>query len=140
MEAQTVSKEHGPYPSTWSPDQAGAIQNSMGRPVGEALIAVDRTSHIVFANAGATELFGWKADEVVGLPLNALIHKRHHQSHAQHLADFMDSNSPGRTIERPGLNARHKNGYVFETTLVIARVGSGPDAVLITSIRPRNKR
>jgi len=111
----------------------------MGRPVGEALIAVDRTSHIIYANNGASIVFGWEPKELNGLPLEALIPQRHHGAHRDHVRLFVDSNSAGRTIERPGIWARTKQGFNFECTLVIGKVGPADDPVLVTSVRLRGE-
>lgn len=138
VENQTVVRGDVAYPD-WSPANASRIQEQMGRPVGEALIAVDATSHIVFANAGMSQLFGWEPEELVGLPLNAVIPQRHHKDHLGHVAAFMSTNSAGRTIDRPGLNARQRSGYTFECTLRIARVGSPDGPILLASIRPRGR-
>ena len=137
MEYKTVAKGDIAYPGSWSPANVNTIQEQMGRPAGEALIIVDGTSHIVYANTGVADLFGWDVDELVGLPLNALIPQRHHRDHLAHIRSFVDSNTPGRTIERPGLWARVRTGTTFECALTIARVGSGENAALAASIRPR---
>ncbi len=137
MEYKTVARGDIAYPSTWSPANVNTIQEQMGRPIGEALIIVDDSSHIVYANAGVADLFGWDGDDLIGLPLNALIPQRHHRDHLAHIKSFVASNTPGRTIERPGLWARLKNGATFECALTIARIGSGENAALAASIRPR---
>ncbi len=140
MEVTTVAKEDVVYPAAWSPTQASTIQQAMGRPVGEPLIAVDRTSHIIYASPSTTDMFGWEIDDLLGLPLNALIPQRHHHDHNAHVAAFIDGSSTGRTIERPGLNARQSNGAVFEITLTIARIGTPDNPVLVASMRPRGAK
>ncbi len=54
----------------------------------DAIIAVDTGSRIRVFNTGAESLFGHRADDVIGQPLDLLIPDRFRNAHTKHMAGF----------------------------------------------------
>ena len=54
----------------------------------DAVLAHDREGRIVFVNAAAEAVFGYKRRELIGQPVAILVPERFRQQHAGHVADF----------------------------------------------------
>ena len=54
----------------------------------DAIISVDREQNILVFNKAAEEVFGYRAEEVIGKSLNLLIPHRFHQTHHKHIHKF----------------------------------------------------
>ena len=66
----------------------------------DAIIAVNESHQVVLYNRAAEGVFGWKAADVLGHPLELLLPERFHAVHAEHVKRF------GRT----GVTSRHMGG------------------------------
>jgi PAS domain S-box-containing protein len=86
----------------------------------DALILASAAGHIVFWNAGAENLFGYKQEEALGQPLTVLIPPRYREAHLknlQRLCETGESRLIGSTIELYGLR---KSGSEFPLELSLA--------------------
>lgn len=75
----------------------------------DAIVSVDDTGRIVMFNRAAEQTFGWRADQVIGQPLERLIPARFRASHGGHMHQFAAT----------GVTSRRKGGK-----------GGGEDVVL----------
>ena len=77
----------------------------------DAIVTIDETSIILFANPAAGRLFGYDVDELIGKPLSVLMPQRmrasHHAGVARH-ARTGERHVNWRGIELPGL---HRDGH-----------------------------
>jgi PAS domain S-box-containing protein len=64
----------------------------------DGIVTVDESQHIVLMNPAAERLFGWRAADVMGGPLDRLIPARFRASHAEHIASFGRTNTTRRTM------------------------------------------
>lgn len=55
----------------------------------DAIVAVDRARSLVLFNTAAEEMFGYLAEEVLGLALETLIPPRFAAQHPAHVSGFM---------------------------------------------------
>lgn len=89
----------------------------------DAIISLDDSQRIVLANAAADRMFGYAPDELLGLPLNALLPVRFQQAHPEQVATFGRS---GVTSRRMGglrsLSGVRKNGEEFAIEVSISRI------------------
>ncbi len=72
----------------------------------EAIVSVDSVGNVVSWNAGATILFGYAPDEILGTPFTRLLPARHRETQAQSLTEWVATgHSPlvGRIREVVGL-------------------------------------
>ena len=86
----------------------------------DALVLANASGHIVFWNAGAGKMFGYKEEEALGQPLTQLIPSRYREAHTkgfQRLCETGESRLIGSTIELHGLR---KSGIEFPLELSLA--------------------
>ena len=106
----------------------------------DAVFFVDTTCSIRFWNRTAEDIYGYRADEVLGKPYSMIVPKQFQEAHRQWLEKFLatdEETAPRATVE--GLGER-KDGSVFyvETSTGILR--RGDDKFLIAIVRDITKR
>lgn len=80
----------------------------------EAIISTDDALGIVFFNRAAERMFGWRADDVLGMPVTILLSQRSHTPYIRHVVENILVEAPFRARERlPELWALHKDGREF---------------------------
>ncbi|HLT25393.1 MAG TPA: ATP-binding protein, partial [Zeimonas sp.] len=91
----------------------------------DAMLVVDASGHIRIANARSEALFGYPVDELVGLPIEALMPQRFRESHMQHRARYRAQPRARPMGTNIALTARHRDGREFavEISLNPVRVG-----------------
>ena len=94
---------------------AGLLDSAM-----DAIISVNASHRVVLYNRAAEGVFGWKAEKVLGQPLEMLIPDRFHAVHAEHVKRF------GRT----GVSSRHMGA----STVVYGRRANGEEFPVDASI------
>ena len=91
----------------------------------DAVMSVDGAQRIVLFNHGAERIFGWRAEECLGRPLEWLIPEERRAAHRDRVHDLRGQGSAVRTIaEREEVLARRRNGEVFPAEASIFRVDS----------------
>ncbi len=89
---------------------------------------------ITFFNGGAEKIFGYRADEIIGKPLDTLIPERFRRAHAKNMDDFARSPVSSRYMnERERFFAIRKDGTEFPAEASISKLGSG-DGTIFTAI------
>lgn len=68
---------------------AGVVGSAM-----DGIVTIDEERCITYVNPAAEEMFGYRASELVGGPLERLIPERHRAAHTQHIRDFARSGAP----------------------------------------------
>lgn len=95
----------------------GIVQSAM-----DAIVRVDARQNIVLVNPAAEAMFGYAADELLGMPLNGLIPKRYTHAHTHQVESF---GRFGQTTRHMGaLNTvfgLRKNGEEFPLEVSISR-------------------
>ena len=108
---------------------AGLLESAM-----DAIISVDDSQRITMYNRAAEKLFGWKAEEVQGKPLDLLIPERYRGGHNQQVRRF---GATGTTSRRMGdqtvLYALRKDGTEFPIEAAISQLQT-PEGKLYTVI------
>ncbi len=91
----------------------------------DAILAVDRDQRITFFNDGASRIFGYSPDEIVGQSLDLLLPAQTRQIHHKHVEQFIRSDTAARKMgERQEITGRRKNGEEFPAEAAIARLES----------------
>lgn len=107
----------------------------------EGIVAVDQAQGIVFFNRGAEALFGYRAAEVLGKPLELLLPERFRASHADHVAGFAVAAESGRHMnQRRPVYARRKDGSEFAAEASIIRHGDGEQRTYAVFLRDVSER
>lgn len=88
----------------------------------DAVIVVDTTGRIVFANPAVKSLFGYEMDELVDQPMDCLIPKRYRERHQAQVAQFTSSGQTMLMSARPVLQALNKAGETIPVTVALAKL------------------
>ena len=100
----------------------------------DGIVTADTRREIVLFNRGASKLFGYAPDEVVGRPVEMLLPARFREAHPAQLEQFARAPEPARLMgERREVFGRRKDGSEFPAEISISKFGTGA-AVLFTAI------
>ncbi|MDP3089620.1 MAG: PAS domain S-box protein [Nitrospira sp.] len=89
----------------------------------DAIITVDEQEHVVLFNRAAESMFGCRAAEAIGQPLDRFIPERYREAHHGHMSRFAKSGAPSRAMQREGtLFGLRANGEEFPLEASISRV------------------
>lgn len=107
----------------------------------DALIVVDATGLIRFANETVTQLFGFAPVELLGKPIDTLVPERLRAHHGGHIADFVhapDNREMGARIA--DLFARRADGTEFAAGIRLAPFRIGGKLFVAAAIRDTTER
>jgi PAS domain S-box-containing protein len=100
----------------------------------DAVVSVDDAHRIVLFNQGAERIFGWRAEEVLGRPLDLLIPDAFVAVHRRHLATFAFAGAPARRMgERGEVTGKRRSGESFPAEASISKLRVG-DRQLFTAV------
>ena len=102
----------------------------------DAIICVDESQNITLFNEGAEQIFGWRAEEIMGKPLDLLLPERFRHSHRGHVESFGQSEERARRMgHRREISGVRKNGEEFPAEAAIAKVRAGDSVVYSVVLR-----
>src|SRR5688572_13355654 len=102
----------------------------------DAIICLDEEQKITLFNEGAEQIFGWKADEAIGQPLEMLLPERFRGEHHAHVERFRDAPETSRRMgHRREISGLRKNGEEFPAEAAIAKVKMGKAVVFSVVLR-----
>ena len=107
----------------------------------DAVVCVGEEQRITFFNHGAERIFGYRAAEVMGEPLETLIPERHRADHADRIREFARSPVAARRMgERGEITGRRKGGEIFPAEASISRLEVGGTRVFTAVLRDISAR
>lgn len=88
----------------------------------DAIITIDDHGHILSANPAAEEMFGYRADELIGHNVTILMPEPYRSEHDQYLTNYRDGGDPqiigiGREVE-----GRRRDGTTFPIDLAVSEI------------------
>jgi PAS domain S-box-containing protein len=102
----------------------------------DAIICVDGEQRITFFNDGASRIFGYEPDEMLGQQLTSLLPIRYRAAHGQHIEAFGRSAISARRMgERSLISGVRKNGEEFPAEAAIAHMPSDRGPVYSVVLR-----
>ncbi len=107
----------------------------------DAVITADADQNVMSFNDSAARLFGYRAAEVLGKPLEKLIPPRFHDAHRRHISQFADESAASRLMgERAHVLGLTKNGEEIPIEVSITKVSDEHGPVFsahVRDLRPR---
>jgi PAS domain S-box-containing protein len=114
----------------------GIIDSAM-----DAVITVDQEQHVLMFNGAAEKMFGYRAEEAAGLPLERLIPQRFRSAHGEHIKTFAKTGTTSRAMGTLGaLSGLHKNGKEFPIEASISQVEIGGNKLFTAIVRDVTER
>lgn len=99
----------------------------------DPILAADHDMRVVMFNRAAEETFGWRADEIIGRPLDLLAPGRHRDLLHREFARLMET--PDASASGIGLSAMRRNGEEFTAEASISHVQVPEGVLLAATIR-----
>ena len=89
----------------------------------DAIVSSDEDHRITLFNQGAEQLFGYRAQEVIGAPLETLLPKQFRRAHSHHLKSFSAADNGSRLMnDRNDILGLKKDGSTFPARASISRL------------------
>ena len=104
----------------------------------DAILSVDETQRIKTFNTGAERIFGWKASEILGQPLDVLLPEHTRSAHREHVGCFAAGPDASRhMVERRGATilGLRRSGEEFAASAAISRVDVDGSRLLTVTLR-----
>lgn len=102
----------------------------------DAIICLDEDQRITLFNEGAEQIFGWRADEIIGEPLDRLLPERSRAVHHKHVEGFRKAPETSRRMgHRQEISGVRRNGEEFPAEAAIAKVTMGNRVVFSVVLR-----
>jgi PAS domain S-box-containing protein len=102
----------------------------------DAIIAIDESQRIVLYNRAAETVFGWRADDVMGQPLEKLIPERFRPAHAQHIRRFATMGVTSRRMaDGTVLHGQRASGAEFPIEASISQLDTDEGKLLTVIVR-----
>ena len=100
----------------------------------DAIICVNAQQTITFFNDGASRIFGYSIDEIMGRPLDVLIPATLRRAHTAHINTFGHSAVTARQMgDRSPIRGVRKNGQEFPAEAAIAKM-IGPEGPIYSVV------
>ncbi|MCX8114436.1 MAG: PAS domain S-box protein [Burkholderiaceae bacterium] len=107
----------------------------------DAVIVADETQRIVLFNAGAERIFGYRATQMLGAPLERLLPPAARASHTEHLREFAaDRRAARRMGERGEIHGLRADGSQFAAEASISHVEIGGRTYFTAIVRDVSER
>ena len=106
----------------------------------DAIVGIDESGSILFANPATTEIFGYDSTELIGKPVTMLMPKFMHKMHESGFRHSLASPEPHRNrrgIEVIGLN---KNGQEFPVEISLGELNQSGQRMFTGFIRDISER
>jgi PAS domain S-box-containing protein len=122
--------------------QGSALQESEARFAGiinsatDGIITVDREQRIVLFNPAAEQMFGYRANELLGQPLDRLIPQRFQHAHTKHVRTFGETGVSNRRMGALGtIFGQRADGTEFPIEASISQVETGGQKLFTVILR-----
>ena len=107
----------------------------------DAIVSIDENQRIILFNQQAEEMFGYRADEVLGRPLGVLIPERFRERHIHLVDSFASRPATQRSRrDRPELWGLRRNGDEFPVEITISKLEAQGRGILTAIIRDITER
>ncbi|MBI4809607.1 MAG: PAS domain S-box protein [Nitrosomonadales bacterium] len=120
-------------------DQArlsGLVESAM-----DAIVSTDENQNIILFSQGAEHLFGYRAADIIGQPLEKLIPQRFHATHRQYVEEFGRTGITTRSLDMLGKSyGLRASGEEFPFEATISKVEVAGKKIYTVILRDITKR
>jgi PAS domain S-box-containing protein len=107
----------------------------------DAIVSVDPKQSIVLFNQGAEKLFGYRAEEVLGKPVDLLLPENARTSHRHYVAQFAAGDTPTmRMCDRRPVFGRRKDGTIFPAEASVSKLAIERQVTFTAILRDTTER
>jgi PAS domain S-box-containing protein len=107
----------------------------------DAIITVDENQHIVLFNRAAERIFGYRAQQLIGKPIDILIPEDLRVVHRVHIKNFGETGITSRSMSSPRtLNALRSSGEQFPIEATISQVEAAGQKLFTVVLRDLSER
>lgn len=109
----------------------------------EGIITVDAKHEIILFNAAAEKIFGYDAQQILGMPLDTVIPPRHRANHSQHVNRFGATGTSKRQMANSAdfsVTGLKKNGEEFPIEASISSLIEGDQRLYTVIFRDISER
>ena len=103
--------------------------------VPDAMVVVDRHGRIVMLNRNTERLFGYRRDQLLGLPVEVLVPERYRRSHSEHRAGYSAAPMVRPMGAAQELFGRRKDGSEFPVEISLSPVETEQGVLVASAIR-----
>ena len=139
--AQTLEHNQHQQSVIWAQFRDSEIRHrTLWEISSEAIIIIDMANVITFANPAVMEVFGYQAQELIGLNISVLQPERLQQAHRQGMERYMGSGL--RTVNWLHVDTQvvHKVGYEIEVELSFGEMKLSDERLLVGTFRDITER
>jgi len=106
----------------------------------DPIVIADSAGKIVLVNAQTERVFGYRAEELLGQPVELLVPEHLRQSHIAHRVQYHNDLRIRGMGARPDLPARRKDGTEFLAEISLGPIHTEDDVVVVAVIRDVTER
>jgi len=116
--------------------------NGIVQSATDAFITVDEQQRITLFNAAAERMFGWRAQDALGQPLDRFIPSRYREAHRQHIRRFGETGVSIRTMgaHQQPLVALRADGTEFPVEATISQTAVAEQRLFTAIVRDITER
>jgi len=106
----------------------------------DAMVIVDGSGRIAFANSQAERMFGYPANELLGQPVEVLTPESVRQAHVRHRSEFATSPRTREMGSGLELRGRRKDGTTFPVEISLSPLNEPDGRFVVSAIRDMTER
>ncbi|HEY4555249.1 MAG TPA: PAS domain S-box protein, partial [Lysobacter sp.] len=107
----------------------------------DAIVSMDERHRIQLFNQGAEAMFGYRAHEVLGEPIELLLPEAARELHPRHVAGFASAGPTARFMnQRHAISGRRRDGELFPAEATISRLDVNGEALFTAVMRDISER
>ncbi|MBD2858105.1 PAS domain S-box protein [Spongiibacter sp. KMU-158] len=105
-----------------------ASLNAVLNGAGDGILTTDSVGNLLSFNASAERIFGYSAEELLGVSVTTLMPDVARPQHSAHFRNFTRHHPENDFVLNRTVPARHKNGTIFSLSISVSAIKTGSSA------------